>query len=110
MRTPDFTAWRLLLRTAAAVAAVAIPAGSFAAESGTVEIAASGCHPVLLLGVVDGDTVQGYVDTSDPSVAVRVKIRIDGIDTPETGGRARCIEERQLAAAGPGRARLIPAA
>lgn len=102
MRTPELAAWRSSLRGAALVAAITVPltfssAVATAADDGA-GFATDGCHPVLLLDVVDGDTVQGYIDTSDPSVAVRVKIRIDGIDTPETGGRARCVEERRRAA------------
>jgi endonuclease YncB( thermonuclease family) len=53
---------------------------------------------MLLVSVIDGDTVYGYVDTSDPEVAIRVKLRIAGIDTPETGGRAQCDAERSKAA------------
>lgn len=52
------------------------------------------CTPMLLMRVIDADTVAGYIDTSDPEVAVRASLRIDGIDTPETGKRARCLEER----------------
>lgn len=78
--------------------AVTSLAGAGHAEEATMEPQEATCQPVLLLAVVDGDTVHGYIDTSDPSVAVRVKIRLDGIDTPETGGHARCAEERQRAA------------
>jgi endonuclease YncB( thermonuclease family) len=56
-----------------------------------------GCFPMLLVGILDGDTVTGYVDTSDPEMAYRGKIRIAGIDTPETGGRAQCEAERSKA-------------
>lgn len=56
--------------------------------------AESFCTPMLLLKVVDADTVAGYIDTSDPEVAVRASLRLEGIDAPETGGRARCVEER----------------
>ncbi len=56
-----------------------------------------GCYSMLLVNVIDGDTVYGYVDTSDPEVAIRVKLRITGIDTPETGGRAQCDAERAKA-------------
>lgn len=79
----------------------AVMLGLFAAaQSATADDApGTGCHSVLLLGVVDGDTVHGYIDTSDPQVAVRVKIRLLGIDTPEAGGRAQCVEERRKAKA-----------
>jgi endonuclease YncB( thermonuclease family) len=53
-----------------------------------------GCQSMLLLGIVDGDTVYGYIDTSDPLVAIRAKLRLSGIDTPERRGHARCEEER----------------
>lgn len=52
------------------------------------------CRPMLLLDVIDGDTVRGYIDTSDPEVAVHASLRITGIDTPEIGGHARCPEEK----------------
>ncbi|MEZ5926549.1 MAG: thermonuclease family protein [Hyphomicrobiaceae bacterium] len=74
-----------------------------AAMAGRVPSASAGEHPpgcfsMLLVNVIDGDTVYGYVDTSDPEVAIRVKLRIVGIDTPETGGRAQCAAERSKAA------------
>ena len=56
-----------------------------------------GCFPMLLVRVIDGDSVYGYVDTSDPAVAIRGTLRILGIDTPETGGRARGDAERAKA-------------
>lgn len=56
-----------------------------------------GCYPMLLVGILDGDTVTGYVDTSDPEMAYHGKIRILGIDTPETGGRAQCESEKAKA-------------
>lgn len=54
----------------------------------------SGCQAMLLIDVIDGDTVQGYIDTSDPEIAVRASLRLSGIDSPEVGGHARCAEER----------------
>jgi endonuclease YncB( thermonuclease family) len=78
-----------------------IIATALLAAAPSVPIAASehppGCYSMLLVSVVDGDTVYGYVDTSDPEVAIRVKVRIAGIDTPETGGRAQCASERAKA-------------
>ncbi len=56
-----------------------------------------GCQSMLLMGVVDGDTVYGYIDTSDPLVAIRAKLRLAGIDTPERQGHAQCPEERAKA-------------
>jgi endonuclease YncB( thermonuclease family) len=64
------------------------PARSEAAES------AGECRVMLLLSVIDGDTVRGYIDTSDPEVAVHASLRLLGIDTPEIGGHARCDEEK----------------
>lgn len=57
-----------------------------------------GCFSMLLVSILDGDTVTGYVDTSDPQMAYYGKIRLIGIDTPEMGGRAQCEAERSKAA------------
>lgn len=51
------------------------------------------CQQMLVLRVIDGDTVYGYIDTSDPIVAIRAKLRLEGIDAPERGYRARCPAE-----------------
>ena len=53
------------------------------------------CYNMHILKVVDGDTVYGYIDTSDPMIAVRAKLRILGIDAPERKGRAKCVAEAQ---------------
>jgi len=53
------------------------------------------CYNMLILKVVDGDTVYGYIDTSDPMIAVRAKLRLSGIDAPERKGRAKCVAEAQ---------------
>jgi endonuclease YncB( thermonuclease family) len=58
-----------------------------------------GCYPMLVMSVVDGDTVYGYIDTSDPQVAIRAKLRLEGIDTPEIGSHAQCPEEKAMGAA-----------
>ena len=52
------------------------------------------CFDMLLVSVVDGDTVFGYIHTSDPLVAIRAKLRLTGIDTPERGYRAHCAAEK----------------
>lgn len=79
----------VLLLASAGIAAAAETDGMLPSEAF--------CSPMLLLKVVDADTVQGYIDTSDPEVAVRASLRLEGIDAPETGGRARCTEEREKA-------------
>jgi endonuclease YncB( thermonuclease family) len=78
--------------TALAATLLAIPGAAAGGEH------PPGCYSMLLVSVIDGDTVYGYVDTSDPEVAIRVKLRIAGIDTPEAGGRAQCDAERAKAA------------
>ncbi|MEZ5774284.1 MAG: thermonuclease family protein [Hyphomicrobiaceae bacterium] len=84
-------------RTAVALLVAAVlllaPASTSAGAAGSAGEAGEGCHDMLPIRIVDGDTVYGYIDTSDPEVAVKVKLRIAGIDTPETGARARCEEE-----------------
>ncbi len=51
------------------------------------------CYNMLVVRVIDGDTVYGYIDTSDPVVAVRVNLRLIGIDAPERKSRAKCVAE-----------------
>ena len=63
--------------------------GHAAPQTGDADI----CYKMLVLRVVDGDTVYGYIDTSDPVVAVRVNLRLIGIDAPERKSRARCEAE-----------------
>lgn len=83
---------RLLTWATAAVLGACL--GLTPAAGSAEEADAPGCQPMLLMGVTDGDTVYGYVDTSDPEVAVRTKLRLAGIDSPESGARAKCPEER----------------
>ena len=61
------------------------PAALLPAAASSARTADGGhnCYKMLVLRVVDGDTVYGYIDTSDPIVAVRVKLRLKGIDAPE---------------------------
>lgn len=54
----------------------------------------SPCHKMMIVKVVDGDTVYGYIDTSDPLIALRAKLRLRDIQSPEKGRRAQCTEER----------------
>ena len=54
------------------------------------------CYPMLVMRVIDGDTVQGYIHTNDDEAVIYAKLRLDGIDTPESRG-SRCPEEHLLA-------------
>ncbi len=54
------------------------------------------CYPMLVMRVIDGDTVQGYIHTSDDMAVIYAKLRLDGIDTPESK-RPQCPEEHLLA-------------
>ena len=54
------------------------------------------CYPMLVTRVIDGDTVQGYIHTSDDVAVIYAKLRLDGIDTPESKG-PQCPEEHLLA-------------
>jgi micrococcal nuclease len=49
-----------------------------------------------VLEVVDGDTFKAIANPW-PSIYVDISIRINGIDTPEKGGSAKCDAERLLA-------------
>jgi len=69
-----------------------------AVRAGTVNAAGQVCHKMLVLRVVDGDTVYGYIDTSDPLIALRARLRLAGINAPEKGRRARCPAEKSRAA------------
>ncbi|MBI1384801.1 MAG: hypothetical protein GC150_07825 [Rhizobiales bacterium] len=53
------------------------------------------CHSMLVIRVIDGDTVHGYIDTSDPLVAIRANLRLERVDAPERGRRASCEQERE---------------
>ena len=94
------TAMRRALAVAGlcAIALAASPVWADNAKWGDGE----GCHKMLILRVIDGDTVYGYIDTSDPIVAIRAKLRLAGIDAPERGYRAQCPEEAAKADAARG--------
>lgn len=51
----------------------------------------------IVLGAVDGDTLNVELPGLPPELQP-VKIRVLGIDTPESGGRAKCKSERDLGA------------
>ena len=55
-------------------------------------MAADYAWPVLR--VVDGDTVAVDASADMPPELARLNVRLDGVDTPEKGGRAKCDEER----------------
>lgn len=65
-----------------------------AASSRTASDETANCYKMMVLRVVDGDTIYGYIDTSDPLIAIRARLRLRGIDTPERGKRALCDGER----------------
>lgn len=50
-----------------------------------------------VLGAIDGDTIKVHLPGL-PHELQPVKIRVLGIDTPESGGRAKCARERELGA------------
>jgi len=54
------------------------------------------CYPMLVMRVIDGDTVQGYIHTNDDEAVIYAKLRLDGIDTPESRA-PKCPEEHLLA-------------
>ena len=54
--------------------------------------------PAKLLEVRDGDTIKVRANIW-LGQEVEVAVRLDGIDTPEKGGRAKCDRERNLALA-----------
>lgn len=48
-----------------------------------------------IVGGIDGDTIRTYLNL--PCPLCKAAVRIDGIDTPEKGHRAKCEKEHQLA-------------
>ena len=48
--------------------------------------------------VVDGDTIEIEAKFLPKELGRYLKLRIEGIDTPESGGRAKCLFEANLAA------------
>ena len=51
------------------------------------------CYPMLMMRVLDGDSVQGYIHTNDKESVIYTTLRLEGIDTPETR-RAQCDKEK----------------
>jgi micrococcal nuclease len=52
--------------------------------------------PAIVLGVVDGDTVHVRAFPWTHGFTVDTNVRIEGIDTPEVKGHARCASEATL--------------
>ena len=59
----------------------------------TAALAADYAWPVLR--VVDGDTVAVDASADMPPELARLSVRLQGVDTPEKGGRAKCEAERE---------------
>lgn len=55
-------------------------------------------NPYKIIRVYDGDTVKIKVDFLPDPMPPILGLRIDGIDTPEKGHRAKCGKERLLSA------------
>lgn len=91
-RDPSPRGWALLVALAALIVY-----GVVACHGVGVPLAAPAQEPPAPLRVIDGDTVE----------QAGVTYRIANIDTPETGDRARCPEERRLGEAATGRARAL---
>lgn len=51
-----------------------------------------------IVRVIDGDTVEVAARWLPIELGKTVRIRLDGIDTPESAGRAQCAAEAHLAA------------
>lgn len=50
-----------------------------------------------IIRVVDGDTVEVTAKWLPIELGKTVKIRLDGVDSPESGGNAKCTTEAELA-------------
>jgi len=55
------------------------------------------CVPADVVSVTDGDTFKAEARPW-PRMIVEVAVRVDGVDTPEKGWRAKCDAERRLGA------------
>jgi micrococcal nuclease len=75
-----------------------ILAGMFACHLATASLAAQGDgYQWPVVGAIDGDTIKVHMPGL-PHELQPVKVRVLGIDTPESGGRAKCARERELGA------------
>jgi micrococcal nuclease len=59
--------------------------------------AISRTYEFKVLRVIDGDTVVIDAPYLPEELGQKLNLRIVGIDTPESGGRAKCDKERELA-------------
>ncbi len=53
-------------------------------------------HGVIVHGCHDGDTCTVTLRGRHPLFGRNARVRLLGIDAPETGGRAKCVREREL--------------
>jgi endonuclease YncB( thermonuclease family) len=53
-------------------------------------------YPAELIGVVDGDTYIMQVRLSPQNIFYIGSVRLDGVDTPESTWRAKCVKEQRL--------------
>ena len=87
VKRSDF--FRLVLRTAPAAGAVALTAALFVTSANGADYT----WPVKR--VIDGDTVVVNASADLPSELSKLAVRLDGVDTPEKGWRAKCAEEKK---------------
>lgn len=50
-----------------------------------------------IIRVVDGDTIEVAAKWLPIELGKTIKIRLDGVDSPESGGNAKCTKEAELA-------------
>lgn len=74
-----------------------VPIWLLLVASGCLKSKAHEIEPPTVIRVVDGDTIKIKVDLPHPLPKV-LNLRINQIDTPEKGHRAKCSKERVLAA------------
>jgi len=84
------THFRLNLWATPAVGAIALTVAFCAVPAG----AADYTWPVTR--VIDGDTVVVNASADLPPELSRLAVRLDGVDTPEKGWRAKCAEEKKM--------------
>lgn len=62
----------------------------------TNDLFAQDIHRYQVTRVIDGDTIE-FIIPDLPKELSKMKLRIEGIDTPENGNRAKCEKEKLLA-------------
>jgi len=50
-------------------------------------------HESKVVKVIDGDTIELKVNWLPPELGSKLLLRIEGVDTPEKGHRAKCVSE-----------------